>query len=312
MTVTAPLTAQKTMSTTAWLLLLLLASMWGSSFIFSKVAVSEIPPLTLVLLRVSLAAVTLHIACLVMRVRLATTLKAWGAYFFMGALNNVLAFSLIFWGQQFIEASLSSILNAATPFFTVLIAGLVLTDERFTLTKIIGLLIGFAGVVLVIGPRHLLGLGDHLLAELAIIGASIAYGFAGVFGRRFAAENPMATATGQLTAASIMMLPLAFFIERPIDLGMPSTPVVVSVLALAIISTALAYLLFFQILKTAGATNTSLVTLLVPVFTVIIAVPLLGDTMGPLKLLGLMVIGIGLMVLDGRLIRYARKRLARA
>lgn len=299
------------MSTTAWLLLLLLASLWGSSFVFSKVAVAEIPPLTLVLLRVSLAATTLHIACLVMGVRLATTRRAWGAYFLMGALNNVLAFSLIFWGQQFIEASLSSILNAATPFFTVLIAGLVLADERFTVTKIIGLMIGFAGVVLVIGPRHLLGLGDHLLAELAIIGASIAYGLSGVFGRRFAAENPMATATGQLTAASVMMVPLAFLVESPLEIGVPSPPVVFSVLALAIVSTALAYMLFFQILKTAGATNTSLVTLLVPVFTVLIAVPVLGDTMDALKLLGLTVIGVGLMVLDGRPLRYVRKRLAR-
>lgn len=305
-------TAQKTMSTSAWLILLLLAALWGGSFIFSKVAVSQVTPLTLVLARVLLAAITLHIVCLFTGVRLPTTMKAWTAYIVMGLLNNVIAFSLIFWGQQSIEASLSAILTGATPFFTVLIAGLVLADERFSKEKVIGLIIGFAGVVLVIGPRHMLGLGEHLLAELAIVGAALAYGFSGVWGRRFAGENPLATATGQLTAASVMMIPIAFYFERPLELGPLSTPVIISVLALAIVSTAIAYLLFFKVLKMAGATNTSLVTMLVPVFTMLIAVPTLGERVDALKLLGLIVIGIGLAVLDGRILKSARARFAKA
>ncbi len=308
----ASVTAQKTMTTTAWFLLLLLASLWGASFIFSKVAVAEIPPFTLVLARVLLAALTLHVVCFITGVRLPFTLRAWGAYLVMGLLNNVIAFSLIFWGQQSIDASLSSILNAATPFFTVLIAGLALADERFTAPKIAGLIVGFAGVVLIIGPRHLLGLGDHLLAELAIIGASISYGFSGVWGRRFAGEPPLATATGQLTAGSLLMLPVAFIFERPLELSMPSMPVIGSVLALAIVSTALAYILFFQVLKVAGATNTSLVTMLVPVFTMLFAVPLLGESIDALKLLGLIVIGIGLAILDGRPLKAARQAFAKA
>lgn len=307
-----PLPTQKTMSTLAWLILLLLSALWGASFVFSKVAVTEVTPLTLVLARVLFAAIALWVICLATGVRLPTTAKAWGAYFVMGFLNNVIAFSLIFWGQQYIQASLSSILNAATPFFTVLIAGLVLADERFSATKIIGLIIGFIGVVLVIGPRHVLGLGDHLLAELAIVGAAVAYGFSGVWGRRFAGENPLATATGQLTAASIMMMPIAFFFERPLELGPLSTSVILSVLALAIVSTAFAYLLFFKVLKIAGATNTSLVTMLVPVFTVLIAVPTLGETIDALKLVGLIVIGIGLAVLDGRIVKSARAKFAKA
>lgn len=300
------------MSTAAWLILLLLAALWGASFIFSKVAVSQVTPLTLVLARVLLAAITLNVICFMTGVRLLTSRKAWFDYFVMGLLNNVIAFSLIFWGQQSIDASLSAILTGATPFFTVLIAGLVLADERFSTAKIIGLIIGFAGVVLVIGPRHMLGLGEHLLAELAIVGAALAYGFSGVWGRRFAGENPLATATGQLTAASIMMIPIAFYFERPLELGPFSTPVIGSVLALAIVSTAFAYLLFFKVLKMAGATNTSLVTMLVPVFTVLIAVPMLGETIDALKLLGLFVIGIGLAVLDGRIVKSARARFAKA
>ncbi|MFK7791218.1 MAG: DMT family transporter [Devosiaceae bacterium] len=291
-------------------MLVVLAFMWGGSFVFGKIAVTEITPLTLVLLRVGLAALTLHIMCLVAGVRLPTNLKAWGAYAVMGILNNVIAFSLIFWGQQEIGASLSSILNGATPFFTVLIAGLVLADERFTSAKIIGLAIGFAGVVLVIGPRHLLGLGDNLLSELAVIGATISYGFAGVWGRRFAGENPMATATGQLTISTLMMLPIAFLFEDPLGLAMPSTTAIVSVIGLAVISTALAYMLFFQILKMAGATNVSLVTMLIPAVTMLIAVPVLGETIDPLKLLGLFVIVAGLAVLDGRPIKAARTMFA--
>jgi drug/metabolite transporter (DMT)-like permease len=303
---------QKTMSGTAWALLVLLAFMWGGSFVFGKIAVTEIPPLTLVLLRVGLAAFTLHIMCLVAGVRLPTDLKSWRDYAVMGFLNNVIAFSLIFWGQQEIGASLSSILNAATPFFTVLVAGLVLADERFSTVKTARLIVGFVGVVLVIGPRHVLGLGDNLLSELAIIGATISYGFAGVWGRRFAGENPMGTATGQLTIATLMMTPIAFLIEDPTTIGMPSTGAIVSVIGLAVVSTALAYMLFFKILKTAGATDVSLVTMIIPAVTMLIAVPLLGESLDPLKLLGLLVIVLGLAVLDGRLVRLVRARLARA
>lgn len=305
-------TVQKTMTTQSWLLLLLLALLWGGSFVFAKIAVAQITPLTLVLVRVLLAALTLHLVCMVTRTKMPVTLSAWGAYAVMGLLNNVIAFSLIYWGQQEIGASLSAILNSATPFFTVLIAGLVLADERFTGGKIAGLIIGFAGVVLVIGPRHMLGLGENLLSELAVVGAALSYGFASVWGRRFASESPLATATGQLTASTAMMVPIAFLFERPLDLPMPSADVVAAVLALAVVSTAMAYLLFFKILKTAGATNVSLVTMLVPVFATVIAVPLLGEVMDPLKLAGLAVIGIGLAVLDGRPIRAARKLFRRA
>jgi drug/metabolite transporter (DMT)-like permease len=305
-------TVQKTMTTQSWLLLLLLALLWGGSFVFAKIAVAQITPLTLVLVRVLLAALTLHLVCMVKRTKMPVTLSAWGAYAVMGLLNNVIAFSLIYWGQQEIGASLSAILNSATPFFTVLIAGLVLADERFTGGKIAGLIIGFAGVVLVIGPRHMLGLGENLLSELAVVGAALSYGFASVWGRRFASESPLATATGQLTASTAMMVPIAFLFERPLDLPMPSADVVAAVLALAVVSTAMAYLLFFKILKTAGATNVSLVTMLVPVFATVIAVPLLGEVMDPLKLAGLAVIGIGLAVLDGRPIRAARKLFRRA
>ncbi len=312
MTIAAPLTVQKTMSTLAWALLLFLAFIWGGSFVFAKVAVAEIPPFTLVLLRVGLAAATLWLICLTTGVRMPRTLKAWGAYAVMGLLNNVIAFSLIFTGQQEIGASLASILNGSMPFFTVLLAGLLLADERFSPRKIVGIVIGFAGVVLIIGPRHLLGLGDHLLSELMLIGAAISYAFASVWGRRFAGQNPMATATGQLTMSTLMMIPIASLIDQPWTLPVPSLATIGSVIALAVVCTAFAYVLFFRILDMAGATNVSLVTMLVPVSATLLAVPLLGERLEWLTIIGFAVITLGLIVLDGRPVRYLRERLARA
>jgi drug/metabolite transporter (DMT)-like permease len=309
MSIVAPLTAQKSMSTLAWALLLFLAFIWGGSFVFAKVAVAEIPPFTLVLLRVGLAATTLWVVCLATGVAMPRALKNWGAYAVMGLLNNVIAFSLIFTGQQEIGASLASILNGSMPFFTVLLAGLLLTDEKFSTRKIVGIAIGFFGVVLIIGPRHLLGLGDHLLSELMLIGAAISYAFASVWGRRFAGQIPLATATGQLTMSTLMMIPIASLVDQPWTLPLPSVATMGSVIALAVICTAFAYVLFFRILDMAGATNVSLVTMLVPVSATLIAVPLLGERLEVLTILGFAVITLGLMVLDGRPVRYARERL---
>ncbi|MFN3226962.1 MAG: DMT family transporter [Hyphomicrobiales bacterium] len=311
MTIAAPLTAQKSMSTLAWALLLFLAFIWGGSFVFAKVAVVEIPPFTLVLLRVGLAATTLWVVCLATGVAMPRALKNWGAYAVMGLLNNVIAFSLIFTGQQEIGASLASILNGSMPFFTVLLAGLLLADEKFSTRKIVGIAIGFFGVVLIIGPRHLLGLVDHLLSELMLIGAAISYAFASVWGRRFAGQNPLATATGQLTMSTLMMIPIAILVDQPWTLPLPSVATMGSVIALAVICTAFAYVLFFRILDMAGATNVSLVTMLVPVSATLIAVPLLGERLEVLTILGFAVITLGLMVLDGRPVRYVRERLGR-
>jgi drug/metabolite transporter (DMT)-like permease len=186
-----------------------------------------------------------------------------------------------------------------------------LADEKFSTRKIIGIVIGFAGVVLIIGPRHLLGMGDHLLSELMLIGAAVSYAFASVWGRRFAGENPMATATGQLTMSTLMMIPIASLINQPWALPMPSLATIGSVIALAVICTAFAYVLFFRILDMAGATNVSLVTMLVPVSATLLAVPLLDERLEWLTILGFVIITLGLMVLDGRPVQYVRDRLER-
>jgi drug/metabolite transporter (DMT)-like permease len=295
-----PLTAQKIMSTIAWGWLLLLGALWGISFVFIKVAIAEFQPLTLVFLRTLLAAMVLLAVCKLTGVRMPTSIKAWRDYAILGFFSSSLAFSLIFWAQQFIDASLSSILIAATPFFTVLLAGLLLSDERFTAQRVLGVIIGFVGVIFVVGPRHLLGLGDDLIAELAVLLAAASYAAASIWGRRFAGEPPLATATGQVTASAIMMLPMALIFENPLQMSMPSWPVIGAVIALAIFCTALTYLVFFRVLKMAGASNASLVGLVIPAFTMMFAVPLLGEQITPLKIAGMLVIAIGMIVLDGR------------
>lgn len=295
-----PLTAQKTMSTIAWGWLLLLGALWGISFVFIKVAIAEFQPLTFVFLRTLLAAMVLLAVCKLTGVRMPTSIKAWRDYAILGFFSSSLAFSLIFWAQQFIDASLSSILIAATPFFTVLLAGLLLSDERFTAQRVLGVIIGFAGVTLVIGPRYLLGLGSNLTAELAVLLAAGAYAIASIWGRRFAGEPPLATATGQITTSAVMLLPMALIFENPLQMSMPSWPVIGAVIALAIFCTTLTYLIFFRVLKMAGASNASLVGLVIPAFTMMFAVPLLGEQITPLKVAGMLVIAIGMMVLDGR------------
>lgn len=305
-------TTQKTMSTIAWGWLLLLGALWGISFVFSKIAVTEVEPFTLVFIRVLLAALVLHAVCLARGVRLPTTLKAWFDYSVMGFFNSGLAFGLIFWAQQFTDASLSAILIAAAPFFTVLLAGLLLPDERFSTSKVAGIIIGFAGVVLVIGPGHLAGLGENLIAEMVLLLAALSYAISSVWGRRFAGEEPLATSAGQLTASAALMLPLALIFENPLQMTMPSPIVIGSVIALATLSTALAYILFFRILKMVGATNTTMVGMLIPVFTMLFAVPILGETISMLKIMGMIVIAIGMMVLDGRPVKALAKRFNRA
>ncbi|MEQ8656735.1 MAG: DMT family transporter [Hyphomicrobiales bacterium] len=303
------LTAQKTMSTASWGWLLLLGALWGMSFVFIKVAIVEIQPLTLVFLRTLLASSVLLAICRITGVRMPTSSKAWRDYAILGFFSSSLAFSLIFWAQQFIDASLSSILIAATPFFTVLLAGLLLTDERFTTQKTFGVIIGFAGVVLVIGPRYLFGLGGNLIAELAVLLAAGAYAIASIWGRRFAGEPPLATATGQITTSAVMLFPLAFVFENPLSMDTPSWSAIGAVIALAIFCTALTYLIYFRVLKMAGASNASLVGLVIPAFTMMFAVPLLGEEITLLKIVGMLVIAIGMMVLDGRPLTALRGKL---
>ena len=296
---------QKTMGATEWGMLLVLSLLWGGSFFFIGVAVKELPTFTVMLLRVSIAAVVLNIVVGAMGQRLPRDPKIWLAFFGMGLFNNVIPQSLIVWGETEISSGLASILNATTPLFGVLVAHFFTSDERMTRNKFVGVIIGFVGVAIMIGPSALNGLGAHVWAQVGIVVASLFYGISGVFGRRFKHMGvaPAMTATGQLTASTIMMLPLALAVDHPWSLAMPSLNGWASIAGLALLSTAFAYLIFFRILSTAGATNLLLVTFLIPVSAVWLGTLFLGEHLEPKHVIGMACIAAGLAAIDGRVLK---------
>lgn len=288
-----------------WLMLFALSILWGGSFFFVEIAVSELPPLVIVLCRVGLAASVLWAIILARGIALPHGREVWLTFLGMGMLNNAIPFFLIVWGQQSIASGLASILNATTPIFTVVIAHFFLADEQISTRKFVGILIAIAGVVILVLPSIGLGETSSLLGQLAILGATISYGFASVFGRRFKSLgiSPMMSSAGQLTGSTALLLPVTLAMHSPLDMAMPSTTVLIALILLAVACTALAYLLFFSILSSAGATNIALVTLLVPVTAVLLGVLVLGEKLSANHLIGMAGISLGLLVLDGRLFR---------
>lgn len=299
----------QSMGVREWSMLVLLSVLWGGSFFFVGVAVKELAPLTIVLVRVSLAAVTLWLIVFSMNIPRPGSVQAWRSLFTMGLLNNVIPFTLIVWGQTHIESGLASILNASLPMFTVIVAGLILPDERISLGKIIGVIIGLVGVIVMIGPSALGGLSSDVLAQLAIVLAAIVYSFAAVFGRRFKilGLHPITTAAGQVSASTMILLPVVLWIDKPLSQPMPGALVLSALIALAVGSTALAYILYFQLLSRAGATNLSLVTLLIPVSAIFLGFVFLDERLQLMHLLGMALIGLGLSAIDGRLWKKTRQ-----
>jgi drug/metabolite transporter (DMT)-like permease len=294
-------TANRSMDLATWSLLLLLGFIWGGSFFFGRIAVQHVPPMTLVLFRVALAAIALHLVFGRLPGFYQTLLSRWRELLVMGLINNAIPFTLIFLGQTEIGSGLASILNATTPLWAVLVAQVFTTDEKITAAKLIGCALGLAGMVMLIGPAAL-GIADSpLWAKLAVVGAAISYGFAASFGKRFKGISPRVTATGQLTASTLIMLPMAFIVDRPWTLPVPPVDVIAAILALALVSTAFAYLVFFRILSVAGATSASLVTLLVPPAAILLGILFLGETLSLTETLGLGLIALGLLSLDNRL-----------
>lgn len=294
-----------------WLLLGILSVLWGGSFFFSKIAVAELPPLTVVFCRVALAALVLFLFLVVSRRSLPRGRAVWTAFFGMGLLNNVIPFSLIFWGQTHIASGLAAILNATTPLFTVLVLHVLTRDETATPNKLFGVFAGLAGVALMIGPGAFAGFSSALAGELACLAAALSYAFAGFFGRRFKALGvaPIQTAFGQLTASSAMMLPVSLAIDG-VPQAMISHSAAASILALAVLSTAVAYIIFFRILSTAGPTNLLLVTFLIPVSAILLGALFLSERLMPGHFAGMAMIGMGLAAIDGRLWRWLKPRFA--
>lgn len=303
--------ARPTIAATDWLLLLALSVLWGGSFFFAKIAVGAIPPLTVALGRVAIAAACLVLVARMTGVALPASAAAWLRFVPMGLLNNVLPFSLLFWAQTHITSGLAAILNATTPLFTVLVAHFATPDEKLDAGRIAGLTFGFAGVVAMIGPDALQTLGQDVLAQLACLAAAVSYAFAGVYGRRFRGEPSLRVAAGQLTASSVLLFPIAMLLEQPWSLPQPPGTALGALVALAILSTALAYVIFFRILARAGATGISLVTFLIPVSAILLGTLILGEQLAVRHIVGLIAIAFGLAAIDGRPIAWLRSRVYR-
>jgi drug/metabolite transporter (DMT)-like permease len=298
-------TKQLHMATTEWALLFMLSFLWGGSFFFFKVLVDELPPFTVVLGRVGIAAVALNLFLIARRDPMPGSIRIWSAFTVMGVLNNVVPFTLIVFGETRISSGLASILNATTPVFGVLAAHALTANEKLTWSRGAGVLFGFAGVAILIGPDALAGLShEDLIGEAACLLAALIYGFAGIYGRRFKGIPPIKVATGQITASTLVLLPIVVLVDRPWTLPIPSSAAWASFVGIALLSTALAYILYFRILAAAGATNLLLVTFLLPISALLLGWLFLGEHVAPKALIGMGVIGLGLACIDGRLLRW--------
>ena len=300
------LTAVNTiMNRREWAMLVTLSVLWGGSFFFAEIALESLPPLTIVTLRVGLAAITLWLVVLALKLPIPNSTPIWIAFLTMGLLNNVLPFSLIVWGQSQISSGLAAILNATAPLFGVIVAGILLRDESATPLKIMGVVVGFAGVIVMMDLSSIAT--SSLLAQLAILAAALSYACASVYGRRFKATglNPILVAAGQVTGSTLLLLPIALWVDGNDHYANVPTQVWAAIISLAVFSTAAAYILYFKLLASAGATNILLVTLLVPVSAILLGWLFLEESLQTPHVIGMAMIALGLSAIDGRLWRRA-------
>ena len=301
---------KSTMSAGEWGQLMALSLLWGGSFFFVGVAVKDLHPHTIVATRIGLAALVLWTVLPLLGLKMRWTREAILAFYGMGCLNNIIPFLLIVWSQGHIPSGLAAIFNATTPIWTVVVVHLMTRDDRMTGHRLVGVIIGFCGVVEMVGPEALGGVADHLAAEAAVLLATLSYAFAAVFSRRFQrmAMPPMVTATGQITAAATILVPLALLIDQPWRSPAPGLPTLGALAGLAVLSTALAYGLYFRILATTSVTNLSLVTFLIPISAILLGLLVLGEHLDGRHGIGMGLIALGLAAIDGRPWRWLRRR----
>lgn len=293
---------QKTVSNRAWAELLLLGAIWGGSFLSIRIALDEIGPLTSVLHRCVWAMLVLWVVVALRRLPVPRGPRVWGAFVMMGALNNVIPFGLMAWGQLHIESGLTSIFNAATAIWGALLAALIFSDERLSRRKAVGIALGFLGVATATGLDNLTEINPRSLAQLAVIGGTLSYALASVWARAtLGGLRPEVAAAGMLTGSSLIMVPLAIWAEGPVSLALePRTWGAIAYYALA--ATALAYLLYYRVLAMVGSGNLMLVTLLIPPVAIVLGALVRGESLSPNAFAGFGLLALGLIVIDGRLL----------
>lgn len=299
---------QKTMSSRAWAEMILLALLWGGSFLAIRTALDEIPPLTSVAHRTFWAMIVLWGVVALMRLPVPRDPRIWLAFLGMGVLNNVIPFALMAWGQLYVETGLTSILNASTAVFGVIAAALFLADERMTWRKSIGVTVGFIGVATAIGLDNVRSFDLRSLAQLAIIAGTLSYALAGVWARRFLSVlAPQVAAAGMLTGATLVAVPLAWHVDGPINFDLQGTTIA-AVAYYAIVATAGAYLLYYRVLAMAGSGNLMLVTLLIAPVAITLGALVRGEALAPNAFAGFALLALGLAILDGRIWRALRPK----
>ncbi len=299
------------MRATDWFLLVFLSVLWGATFFFVAVAVPEVPPFTLVLVRVGLAAAVLVPIVFALGYQLPATLEGWRPFIMLSILNNVIPFTLMVYGQQRIASALAAVLNATTPLFTLVLAR-VFASEALSPNKLAGVLLGIAGVTILMGPEAINANASSVIGMLCLLGTAFSYGLSALWMRQLREVPPLVTSAAQLTCSTVMLLPLAAFVDRFWMMPMPSGNVLLALVGLAVLATALAYIVFFRISATAGPSNVMLVTLLIPITATLLGVLILGEAITPSQAIGAVVIASGLIVIDGRLLARLLGRLPEA
>ncbi|MFY0310768.1 DMT family transporter [Leisingera sp. D0M16] len=298
---------QKTISPRAWAELILLGVIWGGSFLSIRIALDEIPVVTLVLHRCGWAALFLWAVVLLMRLPVPKEPRVWGAFLVMGLLNNVIPFGLMAWGQLHIETGLTSILNAATAIFGVIVAALVFADERLTARKALGVGLGFLGVATAIGLEQFASFDIRSTAQLAVLAGTVSYAFASAWARlKLSGLAPQVAAAGMLTGSTLCLVPAALLIDGAPVLAL-ETGTWISVAYFSLIATAGAYLLYYRVLGLAGSGNLMLVTLIIPPVAILLGAWVLGEALKPQAYAGFALLAAGLVILNGKP-RLRRKR----
>ncbi|MEG9861577.1 MAG: DMT family transporter [Parvularculales bacterium] len=304
------LNPDRTMSAGSWTLLIVLSVLWGSSFFFVAVAVEELQPFTIVFFRVFLAALVLVVFIWAGGERLPATRKAWSALVVVGLLNNAVPFSLIAWGQSHIASGLAAVLITMSAIFTAVLAHFFTEDEKLAGHRFGGAVVSLAGVAVIVGGQALESLGVDVLAQGAVLAAALCYAFAAIYARRVygLGVTPTAMAAGQAVVAAVVLLPLVVWIDAPWQLPVPGVWTIVSVICLGVLSSAVAYFIYFKLLSDVGAANVTLVTVLVPVSALILGILILGEILTVRHLAGIALVGLGLAIVDGRPWRFMASR----
>lgn len=305
------MTSTPKLDATGWGLIAILSVLWGGAFFLIEIGLRGFPPSTLVFMRLALAVPPMWIAMRLLGERLPADARSWWLLTVVGTLNCALPFILFFWGQQYLDSGYASILNATTPIWGVIVAHFMTHDEKATPARLAGVAVGMAGIIVMVGPDASKGLSANLLAQIACLVSTLFYSFAAIYGRRLSQTRmtPIVVATGQTLTAALVMLPVVLIVDQPWALPAPGTDSILAGVTLALLSTALAYILYFRLIDRAGTSNATLVAFIMLVLAIILGIAFLDETLTPGQIAGATLIAAGLALLDGRLLaRFQRPK----